>query len=37
VVPNAGHVYSTALALTGLDPTGKGKNKEPALTFIKKP
>ena len=36
-VPNAGHVYSTALALTGINPAGKGKNVEPALAFIKKP
>ncbi len=37
VVPNAGHVYATALSLAGINPTGKGKNKEPALAFIKKP
>lgn len=37
VVPNAGHVYATALALAGVNPTGRGKNKEPALDFIKKP
>lgn len=37
VIPNAGHVYATALHLTGINPLGKGKNKEPPLTFIKKP
>ena len=37
VVPNAGHVYATALHLTGINPAGKGKNKEPPLSFIKKP
>ena len=35
-VTNAGHVYSTALALCGIDPAGKGKNVQPALPFIKK-
>lgn len=37
VVPNAGHVYATALDLCGINPTGKGKNSMPALSFIKKP
>ncbi len=37
VVPNAGHVYATALELTGLNPTGKGRNNQPSLGFIKKP
>ncbi|WP_224242232.1 DUF1501 domain-containing protein [Hyalangium gracile] len=41
-VSDAGHVYSTALHLTGLDPValraaGKGKNDRPPMTFIKKP
>lgn len=36
-VADAGHVYSTALALTGIDPTGKGRNIRPAMNFIKKP
>ena len=40
-VSDAGHVYSTALYLTGLDPAallaaGKGRNNRPAMTFIKK-
>jgi hypothetical protein len=35
-VPNAGHVYATALSLTGLSPTGKGRNTMPALSFIKR-
>lgn len=33
-VSDAGHVYSTALALAGVDPTGKGKNTRPALSFV---
>ena len=37
VVPDAGHVFATALALTGINPAGKGKNIQPALNFIKKP
>lgn len=40
-VPDAGHVYATALALTGLDPDqlrkdGKGRNTAPALAFVTK-
>jgi hypothetical protein len=35
-VSDAGHVYATALQLTGLDPTGKGKNTRPPMSFIKK-
>lgn len=40
-VTNAGHVYATALYLTGLDPAalrqaGKGRNTEPPLTFIRR-
>jgi hypothetical protein len=40
-VSDAGHVYATALHLSGLDPTaltaaGKGKNTRPPMTFIKK-
>lgn len=42
VVADAGHVYSTALHLSGLDPdalrsAGKGRNNRPPLTFVKKP
>jgi hypothetical protein len=37
VVPDAGHIYSTALHLAGVDPTGKGRNDRPPLTFIQKP
>jgi hypothetical protein len=37
IISDAGHVYSTALALTGINPTGKGRNNRPALSFIKKP
>ena len=41
VITDAGHVYSTALALSGLDPValkaaGKGKCSRPPLNFIKK-
>lgn len=36
-VSNAGHVYATALSLTGISPTGIGKNTAPAMAFIKKP
>jgi hypothetical protein len=41
-VSDAGHVYSTALYLSGLDPAallaaGKGKNVRAPMTFIKKP
>ncbi|MGQ0504805.1 MAG: hypothetical protein ACT4TC_05755 [Myxococcaceae bacterium] len=35
-VSDAGHVYATALSLTGLSPTGKGRNTRPAMGFIKK-
>ncbi|MDY7226812.1 hypothetical protein [Hyalangium rubrum] len=41
-ITDAGHVYSTALYLSGLDPValrtaGKGRNDRAPLTFIKKP
>jgi hypothetical protein len=41
-ISDAGHVYSTALYLSGLDPAalraaGKGRNERPPMTFIKKP
>jgi uncharacterized protein (DUF1501 family) len=36
-VTNAGHVYATALYLTGINPAGKGLNTAPPLTFVKKP
>jgi hypothetical protein len=35
-IPNEGHVYSTALDLAGVSPTGKGRNVSPALSFIKR-
>lgn len=35
-VPDAGHIYSTALDLAGVDPTGKGRNDRPPLTFLKR-
>jgi hypothetical protein len=42
VVADPGHVYSTALDLSGLDPAalrtaGKGRNIRPPLAFVKKP
>ena len=36
-VPEAGHIYATALHLAGVDPTNVGRNTLPPLTFIKKP
>ncbi|MCW5935515.1 MAG: hypothetical protein KIT45_14645 [Fimbriimonadia bacterium] len=33
-VPNHGHVYATALYLSGIDPKGKGRNQAPPLKFI---
>lgn len=40
-ISDAGHVYSTALYLTGLDPAqllanGQGRNNRPPMAFIKK-
>jgi len=35
-VTDSGNVYSTALALSGVDPVGKGLNTRPALTYIRK-
>lgn len=42
VVADPGHIYSTALHLSGLDPNalrtaGKGRNSRPPLTIVKKP
>jgi hypothetical protein len=36
-VADAGHIYATALQLGGVDPTGKGRNTSPAMTFVQKP
>ena len=36
-VADAGHVYATALALSGIDPTGRGRNARKPLGFIQKP
>jgi hypothetical protein len=33
-IPNHGDVFSTALALSGIDPKGKGRNDRPALPFV---
>ncbi len=35
-VSDAGHAYSTALYLSGVDPVGKGRNTRPAMTFVKR-
>ncbi len=32
----AGHVYWTALMLSGIDPTGAGLNTKPALNDVRK-
>ncbi len=36
-VTDPGHIYSTALYLTGINPAGKGRNNRPPLAFVKKP
>ena len=33
-VPNHGDVYATALALSDINPAGRGKNQRPAMKFI---
>ncbi len=33
-IPGHGHVYATALALSGIDPQGRGRNERPPLPFI---
>ncbi len=33
-IPNHGDVYATALALSGIDPKGKGRNERPAMSFV---
>ncbi len=35
-ITDAGHVYSTALSLSGIDPAGKGLNTRPPLGYIKR-
>jgi hypothetical protein len=35
-VPDPGHLYATALHLSGVDPAGKGRNNRPPLTFVKR-
>jgi len=35
-ISDAGHVYATALDVSGISPAGKGKNQRPSMTFIKK-
>ena len=34
VMPNHGHIYSTALKLAGVNPEGAGRNEAPYLPFI---
>lgn len=34
IMPNHGHIYSTALKLAGADPSGAGRNDSPHLPFI---
>ncbi len=34
IIPNHGHIYSTALKLAGVDPQGAGGNASPHLPFI---
>ena len=33
-VPNHGHVYATALALSGIQPRGCGRNVQPPMNFV---
>lgn len=33
-IPNHGDVYATALALSGIDPKGRGRNERPPLSFV---
>lgn len=33
-IPNHGDVYATALALSGIDPKGKGRNERKPMSFI---
>ncbi|MDA7645543.1 hypothetical protein N8642_04210, partial [bacterium] len=33
-VPNHGDVYSTALALSGIDSKGRGRNDRPPMSFV---
>ena len=35
-VPNHGDVYATALALSGLDPKGRGRNERPPMRFVQR-
>lgn len=36
IVTDAGHVYATALLLSDVEPSGKGRNERPPLSFIHK-
>ncbi len=33
-IPNHGDIYATALALSGINPKGRGRNQRPALSFV---
>ena len=35
-IPNHGDIYATALALSGLNPVGRGRNQRPPLRFVPK-
>ncbi|MBM4281425.1 MAG: hypothetical protein FJ137_11925 [Deltaproteobacteria bacterium] len=35
-VSDPGHVYATALALSGVSPAGRGRNTRPALPFVQR-
>lgn len=36
IVPSHGHIYSTALKLAGVNPSGAGRNESPDLPFLLK-
>lgn len=35
-IADAGHIYATALALSGVNPVGRGRNESPALAFVQR-
>ncbi len=36
-IPDAGHLYATALHVAGVDPAGRGRNDKQPLSFVKRP
>jgi hypothetical protein len=36
-IADSGHVYATALAVSGVSPTGKGRNQSPPMNFVTRP